>query len=73
MNYLFSDGYAQVIQQSYGVWHTKCFPKPNEPTEDEISDICRKVGYTDLHKARGRIIHEPGLLFIFHTGYVNIN
>lgn len=60
MFYAFSDGYAQVIQQSYGVWHTKCFPKPHEPTLEEIADICRKVGFTNVHKAQGRIIHEPG-------------
>lgn len=56
---IYSDGYARVIQQSYGIWHTKCFPKPNEPSQEEIADICHKVGYQQLHKSQGRIIHEP--------------
>lgn len=45
-----------MIEQSYGVWHTKCFPKPKEPTTAELNEICQKVGYRDVHQARGRIV-----------------
>lgn len=47
-----------MIEQSYGVWHTKCFPKPKEPTNEDIVEICQKVGYRDVQQARGRIVLE---------------
>lgn len=64
--YPFSDGYAQVIEQSYGVWHTKCFPKPREPTPEDIIEICQKVGYRDVHHARSRIILETSKATYLH-------
>lgn len=56
--FFLSDGYAQVIQQSYGVWHTKCFPKPNPPNAREIEEICKKLGFTKTTHANGRIIYD---------------
>lgn len=53
-----SDGYGEVIQQTYGIWHTKCFPRPTPPTDAEVQNICQQIGYYDATRARGRIIDE---------------
>lgn len=37
--------YGQVIEQSYGIWHTKCFPKSKPPGINEVREICKKLGY----------------------------
>ena len=44
------------MQQTYGVWHTKCFPKPNPPTQSELEAICRRIGYTDVTKVEQNLI-----------------
>lgn len=59
--YLFiysNDGYAQVIEQSYGIWHTKCFPRSNPPDQNEIQDICKQLGYLNTSKVNFRVIQS---------------
>lgn len=58
---LYSDGYRQVIEQTYGVWHTKCYPKPHHPSDEEIRDICIKVGYHNASNATGRVVYDSGI------------
>ncbi|XP_063702432.1 serine protease nudel [Culicoides brevitarsis] len=55
-----SDGYYEVMQQEFGVWHTKCFPKSKPPTQTDLIEICRKMGYIDpkYPKARARVDNE---------------
>lgn len=50
-----SGGYGEVMQRSFGIWHTKCFPKSSPPTQDELEELCRKLGFKDTTKAVGRI------------------
>ncbi|XP_076231283.1 serine protease nudel [Calliopsis andreniformis] len=37
-------GAGEVIQRSYGVWHSMCFSSPITP--EEASDVCKKMGYS---------------------------
>nr|XP_012227219.1 PREDICTED: serine protease nudel [Linepithema humile] len=37
---------GEVMQRSYGVWHSQCFPSPVE-SQEEIKMICQKMNYTD--------------------------
>lgn len=50
--------YAQVVEQSFGIWHTKCFPRNRPPNTTEIGDICKQLGYVPLKKPDFRIIEE---------------
>lgn len=50
--------YAQVIEQSFGIWHTKCFPKNQPPNSTEIGDICKQLGYKSATKPDFRIIED---------------
>ncbi|XP_073841369.1 serine protease nudel [Musca autumnalis] len=53
-----SPSYGQVIEQSYGVWHTKCFPKSNPPDVKEVRRICSKLGYNPYHQPSYRLIDD---------------
>lgn len=50
-----SDGYGEVLEKSFGIWHTKCFPKTTAPTRDELEMLCKKLGVTDVTKADARV------------------
>ncbi|XP_037043608.1 serine protease nudel-like isoform X2 [Bradysia coprophila] len=39
------DGYGQVIEQTFGIWHTKCFPRPHLPTDADVAELCVELGY----------------------------
>jgi hypothetical protein len=51
----FSNGFGEVIQRSFGIWHTKCFPKETPPNLEELEDLCKKLGFKASTKAIGRI------------------
>lgn len=38
-------GYGQVIEQTFGIWHTKCFPRPHLPTDADVAELCVELGY----------------------------
>lgn len=40
-----------VIEQSYGIWHTKCFDKRSPINGTEIKDICASLGYRNTQNA----------------------
>lgn len=42
------------MQQSYGIWHSKCFPKDDKYDEQTIKEICHRVGYQQVRKVYGR-------------------
>ncbi|XP_017840080.1 serine protease nudel [Drosophila busckii] len=50
--------YGQVIEQTYGVWHTKCFPKSTPPSNDEVRQICRQLGYSPDRQPSYRLIDD---------------
>lgn len=54
-SYTYSGGYGEVMQRSFGIWHTKCFPKASPPRQDELEDLCKKLGFKDVTKVVGRI------------------
>lgn len=43
--YCSHDGYGQVIEQTFGIWHTKCFPTTHEPTTADVAQLCVELGY----------------------------
>ncbi|EDV41196.1 uncharacterized protein Dana_GF10896 [Drosophila ananassae] len=50
--------YGQVIEQTYGIWHTKCFPKSSPPQVDEVREICKKLGYNPYRQPSYRLIDD---------------
>lgn len=52
------------MQQEFGIWHTKCFPKSKPPTEADLKEICKKMGYIEpAHpKARALIDDDIGMI-----------
>ncbi|XP_046741125.1 serine protease nudel [Diprion similis] len=40
----YSPGYGEVIQRSYGIWHSQCFPA-GSVAENEGIDLCTEWGY----------------------------
>uniref|UniRef100_A0A1A9W4A8 Peptidase S1 domain-containing protein n=1 Tax=Glossina brevipalpis TaxID=37001 RepID=A0A1A9W4A8_9MUSC len=50
--------YGQIIEQKFGLWETKCFPKSNPPTIVEVHEICRKLGYHPYNQPSYRLIDD---------------
>lgn len=44
------------MQRSYGIWHTKCFPRSSPPSQEELEDLCKKLGFKELASAHGRVV-----------------
>lgn len=57
--FIFSDNYALIIEQTYGVWHTKCFPKHQPRNETELIHICHRLGYAAATSVKWRVISLP--------------
>lgn len=53
-----SGGYGEVMKQTYGLWHTKCYNKSEKPTQDEMIQLCQIMGYESDPKVDIRIINE---------------
>lgn len=43
------------MERSFGIWHTKCFPKSTPPSQQELEDLCKKLGFKNITEAIGRI------------------
>lgn len=71
-HYLFSshDGYGQVIEQTFGIWHTKCFPRPHLPTDADVAEICVELGYHQ-NKASYRVISNKSSMSIYWLLAIN--
>lgn len=46
------------MERSFGIWHTKCFPKATPPTQEEIEDLCKKLGIDSPINAVGRVMNS---------------
>lgn len=53
--YVDSYGHGEVMERSFGIWHTKCFPKAAPPTQEELEDLCMKLGFHNTTNAIGKI------------------
>lgn len=73
-----SDGYYEVMKQDNGIWHTKCFLKSKPPTESDLVELCKKLGYIDpiSPKARTRVDNDTGKIssvHLFSISHLNKN
>lgn len=53
--------YGELVQRSYGIWHTKCYSKAFAPSQTELLQLCQAIGIrTAIDGARidVRIIDE---------------
>uniref|UniRef100_A0A1A9V3W0 SRCR domain-containing protein n=1 Tax=Glossina austeni TaxID=7395 RepID=A0A1A9V3W0_GLOAU len=50
--------YGQIIEQKFGLWETKCFPKSTPPTIADVREICRKLGYHLYNQPSYRLIDD---------------
>lgn len=53
----FRNNYGEVLERSFGIWHTKCFPKATQPTQEELEDLCKKLGFRKTSNAMGKVIN----------------
>lgn len=38
-----------------GLWHTKCYPKSSEPTQDDVNEMCKQLGFTDVKTPQAKL------------------
>uniref|UniRef100_A0A182P221 Peptidase S1 domain-containing protein n=1 Tax=Anopheles epiroticus TaxID=199890 RepID=A0A182P221_9DIPT len=55
-------GYGELMEQSYGIWHSKCFPKTAQFDDEYMRRICEQLGYNQVRKIYGRAIVEGARL-----------
>ncbi|XP_052894765.1 serine protease nudel [Anopheles moucheti] len=55
-------GYGELMEQSYGIWHSKCFPKATKFDDEYMRRICEQLGYSQVRKIYGRAIVEGARL-----------
>ncbi|XP_058066271.1 serine protease nudel [Anopheles bellator] len=55
-------GYGELMEQSFGIWHSKCFPKTAQFGDEYMRDICEQLGYGQVRKIYGRAIVEQSRL-----------
>ncbi|XP_050073199.1 serine protease nudel [Anopheles maculipalpis] len=55
-------GYGELMEQSYGIWHSKCFPKTAQFDDEYMRRICEQLGYSQVRKIYGRAIVEGARL-----------
>lgn len=41
------DDAGEVMERSYGLWHSRCFPSQSVESQEEINVICQKMNYTE--------------------------
>ncbi|XP_067643607.1 serine protease nudel isoform X1 [Eurosta solidaginis] len=59
-----SQQYGQVIEQTYGVWHTKCFPRKSPPDVREVRKICKQLGYSPYKQPSYRVIDDAAMAVV---------
>jgi hypothetical protein len=52
------NGFGEIMQRTYGIWHTKCFPKSEPPNQVELEELCKQLGFKNVSKAEGRIASD---------------
>ncbi|XP_058123209.1 serine protease nudel [Anopheles ziemanni] len=55
-------GYGELMEQSYGIWHSKCFPKTAQFDDEYMRRVCEQLGYSQVRKIYGRAIVEEARL-----------
>uniref|UniRef100_A0A8D8IZ47 Serine protease nudel n=1 Tax=Culex pipiens TaxID=7175 RepID=A0A8D8IZ47_CULPI len=56
------------MKQSFGIWHSKCFPKDVKYDDQTIKEICDSIGYHRIAKVYGRkMLHESRLRTVNST------
>uniref|UniRef100_A0A182MEN1 Peptidase S1 domain-containing protein n=1 Tax=Anopheles culicifacies TaxID=139723 RepID=A0A182MEN1_9DIPT len=55
-------GYGELMEQSYGIWHSKCFPTTTKFDDEYMRRICEQLGYSQVRKIIGRAIVEGSRL-----------
>uniref|UniRef100_A0A182QV98 Uncharacterized protein n=1 Tax=Anopheles farauti TaxID=69004 RepID=A0A182QV98_9DIPT len=58
----YESGYGELMEQSYGIWHSKCFPKSAQFDDEYMRRICEQLGYGQVRKIYGRAIVEGARL-----------
>lgn len=48
IQFIFSDGFGEVVERSLGLWHTKCFPKSSAPNQEDVEMLCRELGFNNV-------------------------
>lgn len=48
--------FGEVMERSFGIWHTKCYPKKTLPSVEEMKDLCKKLGFDNVIYAQVRIV-----------------
>lgn len=60
----FSENYALIIEQSFGVWHTKCFTHEfltnNTAVHSVFADICHRLSYATASSMKWRQLKPWG-------------
>lgn len=46
------------MQRSFGFWHTKCFPKSTPPSQEELENLCKELGFDNVTNVVGRITNS---------------
>uniref|UniRef100_A0A182RTY0 Peptidase S1 domain-containing protein n=1 Tax=Anopheles funestus TaxID=62324 RepID=A0A182RTY0_ANOFN len=55
-------GYGELMEQNYGIWHSKCFPRTTKFDDEYMQRICEQLGYRQVRKIYGRAIVEGARL-----------
>lgn len=69
------DGFQEVQQQEFGVWHTKCFPRNVSLTEQNITELCKMIGFENVTAATARVVVDSSdgeFLYFLHTSLKRI-
>lgn len=53
-----SYGFGEIMQQTFGLWHSKCFNKTTPPQKDELLQLCQTLGYTEQTRVDIRGVKE---------------
>lgn len=53
-----TNDYGEVMKQTFGLWHSKCYKKPTDPDKAEMLQLCETLGYKENTKVDVRIIKE---------------
>lgn len=53
-----ANGFGEVMQQTFGLWHSKCYNKTTPPNREEMLQLCQTLGYKERTRVDVRILKE---------------
>lgn len=53
-----SNDYGEVMQQTFGLWHSKCYNRSQPITPDEMLQLCQVMGYKNQPRVDYRIVDK---------------